>query len=43
MASRLLLGWTRIDDAKGGIVHMFREPIRFGKQLRVKVTTLMYR
>jgi hypothetical protein len=41
MTGRVLLGWTRIHDADSEIVYMLREPVRFGKQLWVRVPTLM--
>jgi hypothetical protein len=41
MTGRTLLWWTRIDDADGGIVHMFCKPICFGKQLGIRVATLI--
>ena len=43
MTGRILLGWPRIDDADCRIVHMFREPVRFGKQLGICVASLIYR
>jgi hypothetical protein len=42
MPGGILLRRTRIDDANIGIIQMLCKPVRFGKQLRVRVTTLMY-
>jgi hypothetical protein len=40
MTGRVLLRRARIDDADGGIVHMFCEPLRFSKQVWVCVAAL---
>src|SRR6266536_773913 len=39
----VLLWWTRVDNAAIRVIQTFRKPICFSKQLRVCVTTLMYR